>query len=244
MPKSKFDGFDKFNKHKKYSLVRGIFDSVYSHYDLMNDLMSLGLHRLWKQRMISVLNPKKNANIIDMAGGTADIAALLVNSSSSKVTVCDASYSMLSQGRYKLIDRNILDNLNWVCCAAESLPFDDDYFDYYTVSFGLRNFSSPSLALKEAWRVLKPGGKFVCLEFSHISVFKRLYSAYLNNVIPKIGKLVTGNYSAYEYLAESIEQFYTQEELVHLIKKAGFSSVSFSNMACGIVAFHVAFKDL
>ena len=237
MQKSKFDGFNKFTKHEKYSLVRGIFDSVYSCYDLMNDLMSLGLHRFWKQRMVSVLNPKKNANIIDMAGGTADIAALLTNNGNNKVTVCDASYNMLRQGKYNL------DNLNWVCCAAESLPFGDDYFDNYTVSFGLRNFSSPSLALKEAQRVLKPGGKFVCLEFSRVGVFRRLYSTYLNNVIPKLGKLVTGNYSAYEYLAKSIEQFYTQEELVHLIKKAGFSSVSFSNMTCGVVALHVAFKD-
>ena len=223
-------------------LVTKVFQDVFDKYDLMNDLMSLGIHRLWKKNFIRWLNPQKNTTLIDVASGTGDIAKLYLNKINNKGHVCcvDENKGMLDLNKRKL-EKNT--NVNWFCNSAEKLPFKNNCFDYYTISFGIRNVSNISNTLKEAYRVLKPGGRFLCLEFSKVKneILNKFYKMYSKS-IPQIGKFVIGKSEPYEYLINSIEEFYSQEEFFELIKKQNFINVSCKNLSGGIVAIHSAWK--
>ena len=206
----------------RFEKTRKVFDNVFNKYDLMNDLMSLGIHRLWKERLIDWMSPKKNDHLIDMASGTGDIAKLFMKriNNTGKVTCVDSNKFMLNEGKKKLKN---LSRIDWVCSPAENLPFENNQFDIYTVSFGIRNFSNIEISLKEAFRVLKPGGRIICLEFSKVDneILKRFYKIY-SKTIPLLGKLIIGNSEPYEYLTKTIDEFYSQEELLGLIKSTGF----------------------
>ena len=230
--------------HHKNSkrLVTKVFQDIFDKYDLMNDLMSLGIHRLWKKNFINWLNPQKNTTLVDVASGTGDIAKLYLNKINYKGHVCcvDESKEMLNINREKL-KGNI--NVKWFCSSAEKLPFKNNYFDYYTISFGIRNINNINNALKEAYRVLKPGGRFLCLEFSKVEneILNKLYKTYSKS-IPQLGKFIVGKSGPYEYLINSIEKFYSQEKFFQQIKKQNFINVSYRNLSGGIVAIHSAWK--
>ena len=223
-------------------LVKKIFQDVFDKYDLMNDLMSLGIHRLWKRNFIDWLNPQKNTILIDVASGTGDIAKLFLKKVNyeSNVYCVDENKEMLKLNKQKN-DNN--SNIKWFCSKAENLPFEDNFFDYYTISFGIRNVKDINSTLKEAYRVLKPGGRFICLEFSKVenSTLKKFYNFY-SNIIPKIGKIVVGKSYPYEYLTKSIKCFYNQEELKDKISEYNFEKITFRNLSFGIVAIHSAWK--
>ena len=226
----------------KKGLVQNVFDKVYSQYDLMNDFMSLGIHRIWKKNLLNMMNPHDNQNLIDVACGTGDVAKLFLNfvNKSSKITCVDPNKGMLNKGKEKLKD---FKNLKWINASAENLPVKNDSFDFYTISFGLRNTKSLNRALKEAYRVLKPGGRYLCLEFSKIqnSSLNFLYKNY-SKIIPSIGKIVVGESEPYDYLIKSIEEFVSQEELLDLLKKNNFKECSYRNLSGGIVSIHSGWK--
>ena len=223
-------------------LVAKVFKDVFDKYDLMNDLMSLGAHRLWKKRFIDYLNPQKNTYLIDVASGTGDIAKLYLNKVNNKGTVycVDENKGMLDLNKKKISKYS---DVKWFCNNAEKLPFRNNYFDYYTISFGIRNVDNINKALSEAYRVLKPGGRFLCLEFSKVKneVLNKLYKSY-SKLIPQIGKFTVGKSEPYEYLVNSIEKFYSQELLFDKIKKQNFENISYKNLNNGIVAIHSAWK--
>jgi len=204
--------------------------------------MSLGIHRIWKKTFINYLNPQPNTKLIDVASGTGDIAKLFLNKINYKGSVycVDENKDMLEISKRKLNNKG---NIKWHCNNAEKLPFGNDEFDYYTISFGIRNVSNINNALKEAFRVLKPGGRLLCLEFSKVKneILNEVYKLYSKS-IPKIGKLVVGNSEPYDYLINSINEFYSQDELLELLKKNNFSNSSFRNISGGIVAIHSAWK--
>ena len=206
----------------KFEEARKVFDNVFNKYDLMNDLMSLGVHRLWKERLIDWMGPKKTDHLIDMASGTGDIAKIFLKrtKNSGRVTCVDSNNFMLSECRKKLVDYK---NVDWVCSPAEKLPFKDNQFDIYTVSFGIRNFSNIEASLEEAIRVLKPGGRIFCLEFSKIDneILNKLYKMY-SKTIPIFGKIIVGKSEPYEYLVKTIDEFYNQDQLLNLFKKKRF----------------------
>ena len=230
--------------HHKNSerLITKVFQDVSEKYDLMNDLMSLGVHRLWKKNFINWLNPQENTILIDVASGTGDIANLYLNKINYKGSVCcvDENKEMLDLNKKK-IEKNA--SVKWFCNSAEKLPFKNNYFDYYTISFGIRNVSNINNVLKEAHRVLKPGGRFLCLEFSKVKneILNRFYKIYSKS-IPQIGKLIVGKAEPYEYLVNSIEEFDSQDEFFKKIKKQNFINVSYRNLSGGIVAIHSAWK--
>ena len=242
-------GFKKVSFESKKDLVNEVFSNVANKYDIMNDLMSLGVHRLWKNKFCDYID-KLDSNILDVAGGTGDIAlklkekARLKNLHNNHVTLCDINYEMLACARDKAIDKNFLKNIDFICGDAENLPFANDSFDYYTIAFGIRNVPKIDEALKEAYRVLKKGGKFLCLEFSKVEAepIKQIYDFYSFNVIPKIGKITAKNEDAYKYLVESINLFPAQEEFASMIEQAGFKRVSFQNLTFGIAAIHIGHK--
>ena len=223
-------------------LVTRVFQDVFDNYDLMNDLMSLGIHRLWKKNFINWLNPQKNTTLIDVASGTGDIAKLYLNKINYKGHVCcvDENKEMLNINKGKL-KRNA--NVKWFCNSAEKLPFKNNLFDYYTISFGIRNIDNINNALKEAYRVLKPGGRFLCLEFSKVEnkILNKLYKTYSKS-IPKLGKFIVGKSEPYEYLVNSIEKFHSQESFFQQIRKQKFVNISYRNLSGGIVAIHSAWK--
>ena len=222
--------------------VTKVFQDVFDKYDLTNDLMSLGIHRLWKKNFIDWLNPQKNTALIDVASGTGDIAKLYLNKINYKGYVCcvDKNKGMLDLNKRKF---KVNSNIKWFCNSAEKLPFKNNHFDYYTISFGMRNVSNLNYALKEAYRVLKPGGRFLCLEFSKVKseILNRFYKTY-SKTIPQIGKFVMGKSEPYEYLINSIEEFDSQDEFFKKIKKQNFINVSYRNLNGGIVAIHSAWK--
>ncbi len=226
----------------KKGLVQNVFDQVYDQYDLMNDFMSLGVHRVWKNDLINMMNPGQSQNLIDVACGTGDIAKLYLKkvNSFSKITCVDPNNGMIKKGKEKLKNYK---NLNWVQASAEQLPFNENIFNFYTISFGLRNTKNLHKTLSEAYRVLKPGGRFFCLEFSKIqnSGLNILYKNY-SKLIPSIGKLVVGKREPYEYLVKSIENFINQDELIDLMVKNGFKNCSFKNLSGGIVSIHQGWK--
>jgi len=244
MPETDF-GFRTVPENEKASLVEKVFSSVASHYDVMNDVMSLGIHRLWKDAMITELSPASNSQLLDVAGGTGDIAfRYLQRASQGNVTVYDINPDMLAQGKKNAIDRNILSGITWCEGNAESLPFPDHSFDYYTIAFGIRNVTHINLALEEAFRVLRPGGRFLCLEFSKVSspLLSKCYDAFSFQIIPKMGEIVAGDRASYQYLVESIRRFPNQKTFLEMIQKAGFAQTSYRNMTGGVVALHSGWK--
>jgi demethylmenaquinone methyltransferase/2-methoxy-6-polyprenyl-1,4-benzoquinol methylase len=238
-------GFRHVRRADKARLVRGVFDSVADRYDLMNDLMSGGVHRLWKRAMIDWLAPRDGLNVLDVAGGTGDIAfRIRERAPGARVTVCDINARMVSVGRDRAIDRGLLGGIDWVCGDAEKLPIADGAVDAYTIAFGIRNVTDIGAALAEARRVLKPGGRFLCLEFSQVRMplLDRLYEAYSFRVLPEIGELVAGDRDAYQYLVESIRRFPGQAAFARLIEKAGLGEVKVRNLSGGIAALHSAWR--
>ncbi|PCH45896.1 MAG: bifunctional demethylmenaquinone methyltransferase/2-methoxy-6-polyprenyl-1,4-benzoquinol methylase UbiE [Hyphomicrobiales bacterium] len=241
-------GFEQVNEGEKQDKVNDVFHSVARHYDLMNDLMSMGVHRLWKEALVSKASPSKRPGwrALDMAGGTGDIAFKLVEASSgaAHVTVSDINTSMLQEGEKRAAKNDLLGNVDFVEANAEKLPFESNSFDAYTISTGIRNVPRIDLALAEAYRVLKPGGQFLCLEFSEVVVpmLDRLYDEWSFKAIPAIGKIVTGDGQSYQYLVESIRKFPNQESFMAMIEEAGFSRVAYRNMSGGIVALHTGWK--
>ena len=230
------------NLQNKKGLVQNVFDQVYDQYDLMNDIMSFGIHRLWKKDLINMMNPSDNQNLIDVACGTGDIAKLYSNSlnKNAKITCVDPNNGMIKKGKDKL--KNYKD-IKWIVASAESLPLNDKEFDFYTISFGLRNTKDLDKALREAYRVLKPGGRFLCLEFSKIQNLNlnQIYKNY-SKIIPTIGKFIVGDKEPYEYLLKSIENFVNQDELIDLMKKNKFKKCEYRNLSGGIVSIHSGWK--
>ena len=226
----------------KKGLVEGVFDQVYSKYDLMNDFMSFGIHRFWKRSLINMMNPSLGKSLIDVACGTGDIGKLYLDNTdkNNKITCVDPNKGMVRQGKEKLSNYK---NINWVISPAEKLPFENNKFDFYTISFGLRNTKNLNKALSEAYRVLKPGGRYLCLEFSKIqnSNLDFIYKSY-SKLIPIIGQFVVGEKEPYEYLINSIEQFINQEELLQLMKNNKFQNCSYRNFSGGIVSIHSGWK--
>jgi len=226
----------------KKGLVQGVFDSVYDKYDLMNDFMSLGIHRVWKRNLMNWMNPSKNKTLIDVACGTGDLGKLFLDLTvkDGKIFCVDPNKGMISKGQEKLIDYK---NIDWLIAPAEKLPIKDNSCDYYTISFGLRNTKNLNKALSEAYRVLKPGGRFLCLEFSKIqnSNLDFVYKNY-SKLIPLIGKVIIGQKEPYEYLVKSIEGFINQVELIDLMRKNKFKNCTYKNLSGGIVAIHSGWK--
>ena len=226
----------------KKGLVEGVFDQVYSKYDLMNDFMSFGIHRFWKRSLINMMNPSLGKSLIDVACGTGDIGKLYLDNTdkNNKITCVDPNKGMVRQGKEKLSNYK---NINWVISPAEKLPFENNKFDFYTISFGLRNTKNLNKALSEAYRVLKPGGRYLCLEFSKIqnSNLDFIYKSY-SKLIPIIGQFVVGEKEPYQYLINSIEQFINQEELIKLMKNNKFQNCSYRNFSGGVVSIHSGWK--
>ncbi|MBZ9813636.1 bifunctional demethylmenaquinone methyltransferase/2-methoxy-6-polyprenyl-1,4-benzoquinol methylase UbiE [Mesorhizobium sp. CA7] len=241
-------GFRKVGEGEKQPLVNDVFHKVANRYDLMNDLMSAGLHRLWKDAMVAWLNPPKKAGwkVLDVAGGTGDIAFRIIEASQHQAhaTVLDINGSMLAVGRDRAEKLGLAANTDFVEANAEELPFEDDSFDAYTIAFGIRNVPRIEVALDEAYRVLKRGGRFLCLEFSEVDMplLDKAYEAWSFNAIPKIGKAVTGDGEPYSYLVESIRKFPNQQNFAAMITRAGFDRVTFRNYSGGIAALHSGWK--
>ena len=219
-----------------------VFNEVFNKYDLMNDIMSLGAHRVWKKRLIDWMSPKKGDYLIDVASGTGDIARAFLKQTNNqgKVACVDPNKLMLGEGRKKL--RN-LKNITWHCSLAEKLPFENETFDIYSLSFGMRNFSNINSSIAEAKRVLKVGGRLICLEFSKVDneILSKVYKLYSKS-IPYIGKYIVGNSEPYEYLVKTIDEFYNQDELTKILEENGFSNVEYRNLSAGVVAIHSGWK--
>ncbi len=237
-------GFRSVEATEKASLVRDVFDSVAERYDLMNDLMSLGIHRLWKRALINQLNPQPHMRLLDVGGGTGDIAFRFLDRGGGAVTVCDINQEMLNVGRDRALDSGRLSGLDWITGDAEKLPVADSSYDAYTIAFCIRNVTHIEAALKEARRVLKPGGRFLCLEFSRVvlPLLDRLYDTYSFRVLPVLGEAVTDDRDAYQYLAESIRQFPPQDDFAAMIGEAGLEQASYRNLSGGIAAIHSAWR--
>jgi demethylmenaquinone methyltransferase/2-methoxy-6-polyprenyl-1,4-benzoquinol methylase len=241
-------GFREVPEAEKQGLVREVFSSVAGRYDVMNDLMSAGIHRLWKDAMVYWLNPRAGWRVLDVAGGTGDIAFRIARAARARggeadITVCDINENMLREGRRRAGEKGET-GINWMVGDAEALALPDAAFDAYTIAFGIRNVTHIDKALAEARRVLKPGGRFLCLEFSRLAVpgLEALYDAYSFKLLPKIGKWVAGDEDSYRYLAESIRRFPPQAEFARLIGEAGFAQVKFRNLSGGIAALHSAWR--
>jgi demethylmenaquinone methyltransferase/2-methoxy-6-polyprenyl-1,4-benzoquinol methylase len=226
----------------KKGLVQNVFNSVYNEYDLMNDFMSLGIHRIWKKNLISWMSPSKNKRLVDVACGTGDLGKLFLDltTKSQEIYCIDPNKGMISKGKSKLKNYK---NIKWLVGSAEKLPLKNNSCDYYTISFGLRNTKNLNKSISEAYRVLKPGGRFLCLEFSKIqnSNLNFVYKNY-SKLIPLIGKAIIGRKEPYEYLVKSIENFINQEELIELMIKNKFENCSYRNLSGGIVAVHSGWK--
>lgn len=252
-------GFQTIEKEEKQNLVRQVFSSVAPSYDIMNDLMSGGLHRLWKDRFVEMLAPFPGMKHIDVAGGTGDVAFRVLkamegaeslqsaqdSSSRGHVTIFDINPEMLDQGLQKAVNYGLdTSRLEWVEGSAENLPFEESSFDSYTIAFGIRNVTNRDAALSEAFRVLKPGGRFLCLEFSKLVVpgLQQIYDEYSFRVIPEIGRIVAGDADSYKYLVESIRMFPDQDKFCEMIREAGFSMVTYENLTAGVTAIHSGVK--
>lgn len=266
-------GYENVSQDKKAEKVHGVFEAVASNYDLMNDLMSTGVHRVWKDCFVSRLQPRQHTRLLDVAGGTGDITFryiqhVLHDSGKEKdlrdvtgdiplthnedaveepplyeVTVCDISQGMLDVGKNRS-EKLGYTGITWVCGDAQKLPFGDDHFDCYTIAFGIRNVVDVDKALSEAYRVLKPGGRFMCLEFSRVTnpFISWAYDTYSFNVIPALGQVVAGDWKSYQYLVESIRKFPDQETFKEMIEDVGFRQVTYENLTFGVTAIHSGFK--
>ena len=231
----------------KSRLVSAVFDSVAHRYDLMNDIMSGGIHRVWKRRLINELAVRPPTRLLDLAGGTGDIALRVLRrfaESEIEITVCDINLKMLSIGRQRIWDRGYLRQINWLCADGEALPMPDQSFDSCTIAFGLRNMTHIERAIAEIYRILQPGGRFLCLEFTPdvAPPFRSLYETYSERVIPKIGDLITGDAEAYRYLVESIRRFPRAQEITLLLEKTGFAGVRANKLSLGIATLHSAWR--
>ncbi|XP_019394763.1 PREDICTED: 2-methoxy-6-polyprenyl-1,4-benzoquinol methylase, mitochondrial [Crocodylus porosus] len=273
-------GFQTVPEAEKEQRVYQVFESVAKKYDIMNDSMSFGIHRLWKDILLHQMNPYPGTQLLDVAGGTGDIAFRFINYvrsqreyrlrqklkshqnlswqeisksyqeealkplGGSQVVICDINKEMVKVGKQKAQLLGYTEGLSWVVGNAEELPFDDDKFDIYTIAFGIRNVTHIDQALQEAYRVLQPGGRFLCLEFSQVNnpLISRLYDLYSFQVIPVLGEIIAGDWKSYQYLVESIRQFPAQEEFKAMIEDAGFLKVEYRNLTAGIVAIHSGFK--
>jgi len=250
-PEKSWFGEKHVSPEEKTENVIGVFDSVADRYDVMNDMMSLGIHRLWKDQFIRMIRPRatiggRPADYLDVAGGTGDIAFRIRKKigAGANITLCDLNDNMLSVGRDRAIDKGWINDFSWVTGNAESLPVPDNSIDYYTIAFGLRNVTHIDTALNEAYRILRPGGKFFCLEFSHVSpkMLAKAYDLYSYNVIPELGKRIANDRESYQYLVESIRKFPKQRNLVKRIGDSGFRRVRYTNLSLGIAAIHQGTK--
>ncbi|MCB1783298.1 MAG: bifunctional demethylmenaquinone methyltransferase/2-methoxy-6-polyprenyl-1,4-benzoquinol methylase UbiE [Alphaproteobacteria bacterium] len=250
-PEKGWFGEKQVTPEEKTQRVIGVFDNVASRYDLMNDFMSGGVHRLWKDRFVRMIRPRGSVggvaqHYLDVAGGTGDIAFRIRKAAGAeaKITLCDLNDNMLSVGRDRSIDKGWGHDFSWVAGNAESLPLPDSSVDVYTIAFGLRNVTHIDTALREAFRVLKPGGRFFCLEFSRVQpdFLAKLYDLYSYTVIPRLGEKVANDRESYQYLVESIRKFPSQEKLLARMKDAGFESARYANLSAGIAAIHSGLK--
>jgi demethylmenaquinone methyltransferase/2-methoxy-6-polyprenyl-1,4-benzoquinol methylase len=237
-------GFETVAEHAKAGLVKGVFDSVAGRYDLMNDLMSGGLHRLWKDAFVDWLRPRPDRAVLDVGGGTGDIAFRILKQGGGPVTVCDINAEMLAVGRDRALDRGLAGRIDWVEGDAEALPFEDRRFDAVVTAFCIRNTTHPETVLAEARRVLKPGGRFLCLEFSSVPspILAKLYDVYSFKVLPEIGARVAGDRDAYRYLAESIRRFPDANTFAGMVAAAGLRPCTVRTMTGGVVAMHSAWR--
>jgi len=238
-------GFTTVPEGEKAGHVQGVFTSVATKYDLMNDVMSAGIHRIWKDAMMDWLAPRPGQTLLDVAGGTGDIAfRFLKRAGRGRATVLDLTEPMLVEGRRRAEAERLSDSLAWVVGDAMALPFEDNSFDVYTISFGIRNVTRPRDALKEAFRVLKPGGRLMVLEFSQLpnEGVQKLYDLYSFNVIPRMGQVITGDRDSYQYLVESIRQFPDQETFLQMVRDAGFENAKYRNLTMGVVCLHSGWK--
>ncbi|PIK47711.1 putative 2-methoxy-6-polyprenyl-1,4-benzoquinol methylase, mitochondrial [Apostichopus japonicus] len=264
-------GYENVSKEEKTKRVHEVFTKVAEKYDVMNDAMSLGIHRIWKDYFMQKLTPMPGTKLLDVAGGTGLIRVILANSKKMKnleswpqnpteaegdtsssdeegdshhVTVCDINKNMLDVGQKRAAQRGLMEGISWVEGNAEELPFDSDSMDAYTIAFGIRNVTRVQKALDEAYRVLKPGGRFMCLEFSEVKnpLVKNAYDLYSFQVIPALGQILAGDWNSYQYLIESIRKFPPQEEFAYMIEEAGFACVTVENLSGGIAAIHSGFK--
>ena len=237
-------GFRQVNRADKAGLVRGVFDSVANRYDLMNDLMSGGVHRLWKAAMIDWMAPQPHQTLIDLAGGTGDIGQRFLRAGGGFAHITDINESMLMAGKKRRDLQSLANKMNWCNANAEQLPFADNAADFVTIAFGLRNVTDRPAALAEAHRVLKAGGRFLCLEFSQVdsAVLQRLYDTWSFSILPTMGQMVAGDAESYRYLVESIAKFPNQENFAVMIRKAGFDRVTWRDYSGGIAALHSGWK--
>lgn len=238
-------GFQTVDEDQKAGMVHGVFTNVASKYDIMNDVMSMGIHRIWKDAMMDWLAPRPGTKLLDVAGGTGDVAfRYLKRAPGAHATVCDMTEGMLIEGRKRAEAELMSGSLDWVVGDAMALPFEANSFDVYTISFGIRNVTRIPDALSEAFRVLKPGGRLMVLEFSQIpnDLMQKAYDLYSFNVIPKMGKVIANDSESYQYLVESIRQFPDQETFAAMIRTAGFEQVSYRNLTMGIAALHSGWK--
>ena len=239
-------GFSRVKSEDKKNLVKSLFENVSSKYDLMNDFMSLGVHRVWKELMLDWLAPRSGQNLVDVAGGTGDIALDFIKRAKNGVnaTIVDLTESMMKEGQKKLINFPCDNKVNWVCGDAMYMPFRDSSFDVYTISFGIRNVTDISKTLSEAYRVLKPGGRLMVLEFASVNndLISWFYDKYSFNIIPKLGELIANDRESYQYLVESIRKFPDQDTFSDMIINEGFNKVRYRNLTFGIAALHSAWK--
>ena len=239
-------GFSRVKSKDKSNLVKKIFENVSGRYDLMNDFMSLGIHRVWKKSMLDWLAPRRGQSLIDVAGGTGDIAFNFIKraKTGANATILDLTESMMIEGKKKTIDLPEESQINWVCGDAMRMPFSDSTFDVYTISFGIRNVTNISKTLSEAYRVLKPGGRLMILEFSSVNndLISWIYDKYSFNIIPKLGEFVSNDRESYQYLVESIRKFPNQEKFSEMIINEGFRKVKYRDLSFGIAALHSAWK--
>ena len=238
-------GFETVPEGSKAERVQGVFTSVANRYDLMNDLMSGGIHRLWKDAMMDWLAPRPGQRLLDVAGGTGDIAfRFLKRAKTGHATVLDLTEPMLIEGRKRAEAAHLADSLDWVVGDAMNLPFESNTFDVYTISFGIRNVTRPQDALAEAYRVLKPGGRLMVLEFSQLpnEGLQWLYDQYSFNVIPRMGQVIANDRDSYQYLVESIRRFPDQETFLNMVRDAGFENAKYRNLSMGVACLHSGWK--
>jgi demethylmenaquinone methyltransferase/2-methoxy-6-polyprenyl-1,4-benzoquinol methylase len=238
-------GFETVPEAEKAGRVRGVFGNVASKYDVMNDAMSMGIHRIWKDAMMDWLAPRAGQKLLDVAGGTGDISfRFLDRAGSGHATVLDLTEQMLIEGRKRAEAEQMAASLDWVVGDAMALPFEDNTFDTYTISFGIRNVTRPQEALNEAFRVLRPGGRLMVLEFSQIpnDMMQKVYDLYSFNIIPRLGQMIANDRDSYQYLVESIRQFPDQETFLQMVRDAGFGQAKYRNLSLGIACLHSGWK--
>ncbi len=238
-------GFETVPEHEKAGRVQGVFNSVASKYDIMNDVMSMGIHRVWKEAMMDWLAPRPGQKLLDVAGGTGDVSfKFLGRAGHGHATVLDLTEPMLVEGRKRAEADSLTGSLDWVVGDAMALPFPDNTFDVYTISFGIRNVTRPQEALNEAYRVLRPGGRLMVLEFSQLPnpAMQKAYDLYSFNVIPRMGQAIAGDRDSYQYLVESIRNFPDQETFLSMVRTAGFGQAKCRNLTMGIAALHSGWK--